>query len=209
LEGHLFQPFSQENPLQTGTGLGLAIVKSIVNSKGVKGELDVCSKEGAGTEMRISLDAEAAQSVHESRVEDTTSLIADAMNISVHLMAFDEQHKGKKLLKDITLRYLITWWGFKVEKKEFSRADILIVDEDVTILRRLQNQNDLSRPVIVLSSIRGDTTFMASLAAYERSGGFVRSVFHCFNSVILPHIFKCRIQTMRSLKTTSGHDDLR
>jgi len=177
LEGQLFQPFSQENPLQTGTGLGLAIVKSIVNSKGVKGELDVSSKEGAGTEIRISFDVEAACEPREPHTEDATTMISHAPYISVQLLGFDDRHKGKKLLKETVSDYLTSWWGFKLEENSYPIGDILIIDEDVGILQQLQDADDFTRPVIILSSVRGDTNFMASIAGYEKSGGFCRVLF--------------------------------
>lgn len=171
----MFQPFSQENPLQTGTGLGLAIVKSIVNSKGVKGELDVSSKEGSGTEMRISFDVKATESSSASTNDEATFPITDAPAISIKLAAFDAKHSGKKLLQDTIFQYLTEWWGFDIVE-DFSQAHIIVVDEDVSVLQRLASQNDFSRPIIVLSSARGDASFMSALAAYDRGGGFCRSV---------------------------------
>jgi signal transduction histidine kinase len=53
LHGHLFTPFSQENSLNPGTGLGLSIVLQIVHSLG--GTIDVQSKQGVGTEVKVSL----------------------------------------------------------------------------------------------------------------------------------------------------------
>ncbi|KAI9771345.1 MAG: hypothetical protein M1840_002315 [Geoglossum simile] len=53
LRGHLFTTFSQENSLNPGTGLGLSIVLQIVHSLG--GTLNVQSKQGVGTKVKVSL----------------------------------------------------------------------------------------------------------------------------------------------------------
>ncbi|KAH0562294.1 hypothetical protein GP486_003012 [Trichoglossum hirsutum] len=53
LHSNLFTPFSQENTLNPGTGLGLSIVLQIVRSLG--GTIDVQSKQGVGTEVKVSL----------------------------------------------------------------------------------------------------------------------------------------------------------
>jgi signal transduction histidine kinase len=53
LHGHIFTPFVQENPMNPGTGLGLSIVQQIVRSLG--GTIDVKSKQGIGTEVKVSL----------------------------------------------------------------------------------------------------------------------------------------------------------
>jgi signal transduction histidine kinase len=60
LQGNLFTPFTQENPLNPGTGLGLSIVLQIVRSLG--GTIDITSKQGAGTEVVISLTMNQAPS---------------------------------------------------------------------------------------------------------------------------------------------------
>ncbi|PGH06240.1 hypothetical protein AJ80_08209 [Polytolypa hystricis UAMH7299] len=60
LQGQLFTPFTQENPLNPGTGLGLSIVLQIVHSLG--GKIDITSKQGAGTEVVVSLTLNQAPS---------------------------------------------------------------------------------------------------------------------------------------------------
>ncbi|KAM7193145.1 hypothetical protein V8F33_008017, partial [Rhypophila sp. PSN 637] len=53
LHDGLFEPFTQENPLNPGTGLGLSIVLQIVRSLG--GRIDITSEEGVGTEAVVTL----------------------------------------------------------------------------------------------------------------------------------------------------------
>jgi hypothetical protein len=155
----------------------------------------VSSKEGAGTEMRISFDVETTTDPRNTPVEDATTPISHAPRLSVQLVHFNEYHKGKKLLKDTVSEYLTSWWGFRMIDAPYPTADILIVDEDVGVLKDLQDADDFTRPVIILSSVRGDTTFMASIAAFEKSGGFCRSVFHylemsCCSAIYFSVLFK-------------------
>lgn len=53
LHSNLFTPFVQENAMNPGTGLGLSIVLQIVRSLG--GTIDVKSKLGEGTEVKVIL----------------------------------------------------------------------------------------------------------------------------------------------------------
>ncbi|CAG8908343.1 unnamed protein product [Penicillium egyptiacum] len=56
LRKHLFTPFSQEDPLSVGTGLGLSIVRGIV--KTLNGKINVRSRQGEGTIVKVSLPLE-------------------------------------------------------------------------------------------------------------------------------------------------------
>jgi signal transduction histidine kinase len=53
LHSNLFTPFIQEDAMNPGTGLGLSIVLQIVRSFG--GTIDVKSKVGVGTEIKVTL----------------------------------------------------------------------------------------------------------------------------------------------------------
>ncbi|KAF2684539.1 hypothetical protein K458DRAFT_366968 [Lentithecium fluviatile CBS 122367] len=53
LANHVFQPFSQENPLASGTGLGLSIVRRIIETIG--GKIHITSDPKSGTEVQIKL----------------------------------------------------------------------------------------------------------------------------------------------------------
>lgn len=130
----MFHPFSQENPLQTGTGLGLAIVNSIVHSESVGGKIEVWSEEGVGTEIKVIFDAEAVTSdpTH-GRVEPLT-FEELSKPPSVSLLAFDTGHKGGKSLHAILTNYLTTWWGFAVQPSDGQIGDIIILNEDPSLV---------------------------------------------------------------------------
>jgi hypothetical protein len=175
LQNRIFEPFSQEDPLQTGTGLGLAIVKNILQSKGIDGLMDVSSAEGVGTEMKITFDAESKPGKTATPCEEKIGATDNGGSLAINLIGFDESHSGSKLLKATVTDYLITWWGFQVDSPDVEEtSDILIVDEDAAVLLDLQEQQLTSTPVVILSSVRGDSHLMSRIEAFEKVGGFVR-----------------------------------
>ena len=125
--------------------------------------------------MRISFDAESAPSEDDDSSEQERFGIDTQGNpLVAHLIKFSMQHRGSCLLKEIVEKYLRDWWGFEVSLGNNIGGDIIIADEDASILQQMQRQRDFSRPVVILSSVRGDATLMAMLENFERSGGFCR-----------------------------------
>ncbi|KAF8348878.1 hypothetical protein F5887DRAFT_948130 [Amanita rubescens] len=179
LKNQLFHPFSQENPLQTGTGLGLAIVSSIVSSESVKGTIDVRSEEGAGTEIRVTFlaekpdvsDTEPIPGIMMFRKED------EAFNRpTVSLIGFDPtDHKGVQILRPLLFTYLKTWWNFRIVGPDY--GDILILNEDSTLVKKATEEHDTRHSFIIMSAARGSPTLMAIASDYERIGGFCRILY--------------------------------
>ncbi len=184
LKDQLFQPFSQENPLQTGTGLGLAIVNSIVRSENVNGKVDVWSSEGMGTEIRVSFDAEAIEeeedtSSSSSTVSSTSSL---GRGHSLTLLAFDAEHRGHMLNLEVLGAYAAAW-HFDLRDD----GDIIVVNEDQMVLGDIST---IHQPVIFLLTQR--TANVTSVRdQINRSGGFCQTLY----KPIGPHAFR---KTLRS-----------
>lgn len=169
LQDQLFQPFSQENPLQTGTGLGLAIVNSIVSSESVKGKVDVWSSEGLGTEIKVSFSAEPGREVTRGEPLSDEGV---GYGLSVSLIGFFEEHRGLKLAQDILEGYLEDW-GFDVrDETEPGWGDLLLINEDHSIIDVFTAQRNTSRPIILYASTRGSGPQSNSVAAYVAAGGF-------------------------------------
>ncbi|KAG9127245.1 His Kinase A domain containing protein [Ceratobasidium sp. 392] len=171
LTNQLFQPFSQENPLQTGTGLGLAIVNSIVRSETVDGQVDVWSQEGVGTEIKISFDVE------EIPAGDADASLSSGQfeSLKICLLGFS-QHRGQQELRSIIVNMLANWWGATITE-DISDASVILVNEDVQFLSDQIDKQEFLKPVVLLSSGRGDQRIMSVVKAFERSGGCCRLIF--------------------------------
>ena len=179
LKNQLFHPFSQENPLQTGTGLGLAIVNSIVRSSSVEGKVDVWSSESVGTDIKISFMAQAVEDTEGSpvlsglwRPEDFTR------PPSISLVGFNIAHRGIELLRNVLVGYLEAWWNLVVLPDGSDKlGDIIIVNEDPSYVAEAVASKNISRPMILLSSVRGDPHLMSIVTDFENVGGFCRVLY--------------------------------
>lgn len=123
LEDQIFQPFSQENPLQPGTGLGLAIVNSIMRSEAIKGNVEVWSIEGEGTEIRLTFDVE----VDEATPQPFTLDRCIGNGLTVGFINYDPNHRGLKLSMEVMTQYA-EYLGFKIAP-DYRDADVLIMNE--------------------------------------------------------------------------------
>jgi hypothetical protein len=179
LKNQLFHPFSQENPLQTGTGLGLAIVNSIVRSSSVEGKVDVWSSENVGTDIKISFMAQAIEDTEESPVLSDLWRAEDfARPPSVSLVGFDIAHRGIELLRNVLIGYMQAWWNLVVLPDGSDElGDIIIVNEDPSYIAEAVASKDVSRPMILLSSVRGDPHLMSIVTDFENVGGFCRVLY--------------------------------
>ena len=179
LRNQLFHPFSQENPLQTGTGLGLAIVNSIVRSSSVEGKVDVWSSESVGTDIKISFMAQSVEDMEGSPVLSELWRAEDFLRPpSISLVGFDVAHRGIELLRNVLVGYLQTWWNFVILPDENGElGDIVIVNEDPNYVAQAASNKDVSRPIILLSSVRGNPHLMSVVTDFERAGGFCRVLY--------------------------------
>ncbi|KAG6909935.1 hypothetical protein DXG01_014204 [Tephrocybe rancida] len=188
LNNQLFHPFSQENPLQTGTGLGLAIVNSIVTSESVGGKVDVWSEEGSGTEIKVTFFADKVDEpvrapVMEAPHEDSLKLPG------ISLVGFDAPHEGTQLLKRVLQSVLKGWWGFEVHN-DSEHGDIIILNEDVTLVQEATRLRDIRRPFILVTSSRGSAVVMSVAAEHELIGGFCRTLFKPYGPTRLLALLK-------------------
>ena len=166
--------------MQTGTGLGLAIVSSIVSSESVQGKIDVRSVEGAGTEIKVTFLADKPDTC------DTSYPTYDMMMFrrddeafdrpTITLVGFDlPSHKGIQLSQNLLFTYLTSWWNFKIVGPE--DGDILILNEDSTLVKKATEEHDTRHSFIIMSAARGSPALMAIASDYERIGGFCRILY--------------------------------
>jgi hypothetical protein len=160
--------------MQTGTGLGLAIVNSIVQSKGVDGKVDVWSAENVGTEIKVTFSAESAEEDEQSpKVSDTLN---PDYTTKISLVGFDEPHRGVQLLRRVLTHYLVSWWGFRISPPG-SLGDIVIANEDLSVLKIAIEQHEIRRPFMLLTASRGERHLTTTVTEFERLGGFCRILY--------------------------------
>ncbi|KAG5645549.1 hypothetical protein DXG03_005824 [Asterophora parasitica] len=176
LKNQLFHPFSQENPLQTGTGLGLAIVNSIVRSESVGGKVEVWSEEGTGTEIRVTFFAEKSDDDEAAPEMEPFKFGGLKAPPTVSLVGFDTSYEGVKILKRVLEDDLKTWWGFDIYTGT-GYGDIVILNNDPSLVQEATGRRDTSRPFIIFSAARGNPTIMTIASDHERIGGFCRVFF--------------------------------
>nr|GAT60998.1 histidine kinase [Mycena chlorophos] len=193
----LFHPFSQENPLQTGTGLGLAIVNSIVKSESVNGKLDVWSEEGVGTEIKVTFTA-TISSEDAPGPEMEPFRFPDPLHpATVSLVGFDLDHKGVQLLRSVIQTYLVSWWGFEIRPPSEGLGDIVILNEDVELVKKATSARDTSRPFVVLSTLHGNPAVLGIFADHEHIGGFCRPMYKPGGPVKLHNLLKLALHAVK------------
>jgi len=195
----MFQPFSQENPLHTGTGLGLAIVNSIVKSDGIRGKVDVYSTEGVGTEIRVVIETElSSRSSARFGGEDTGLHTQKSLpTVKVFPTHFNPAHRGQRLLRDVLSSYVVQWWGAKVTSG-LEESNVLLINEDFSVLEDLITRMDTSRPLVLLASQRGDNELSAAISSFEGIGGVCCVVYKPVRPSHLYHALKRAISTPRN-----------
>ncbi|KAL0954638.1 hypothetical protein HGRIS_003593 [Hohenbuehelia grisea] len=205
LKNQLFHPFSQENPLQTGTGLGLAIVHSIVHSESVDGKVDVWSEEGSGTEIRVTFSAEVPEDTEGTCPGSEPLRFDDAKpSPTVSLIGFDDAHDGVKLLRGALEEYLSGWWGFTIRPASEGLGNILILNNDPSLVVKATEQRDITRPFVILSAARGSPAIMAIASEHDRIGGFCRIVYKPGGPSRLRAVMKLCLHTFNIAGSSDG-----
>lgn len=192
-QNRMWEAFSQEDPLQSGTGLGLSIVNQIARALG--GKPTVRSEEGHGTSISVLLHVDAA-SDHPPKL-----IVQPAQSISVTMLGFNTSHNGVATLREITINYLVDWWGFRVTPEaEDDLGDILLINEDVSMVSGLTAARDFGRPVVFMHWSRGDPEVMAIISAFERLGGWCRLIFKPKGPTKLEEAFRTAVSKMEGLR---------
>jgi len=204
-QNQLFHPFSQENPMQTGTGLGLAIVNSIVQSKGVDGKVDVWSAENVGTEIKVTFSADTAEE------DEPSPKVSDTLNpdytTKISLVGFDDPHRGVQLLRRVLTHYLVTWWDFHISPPG-SLGDIVIANEDLSVLQLAIEQHEIRRPFMLLTASRGERHLTTTVTEFERLGGFCRILYKPCCPSRLRHALKLCIHALKISRHSSPIPEL-
>jgi hypothetical protein len=190
--------------MQTGTGLGLAIVNSIVQSKGVDGKVDVWSSENVGTEIKVTFYAETVEEDEPHKIADTLNQ-GDATKVS--LVGFDDPHRGIQLLRRVLTHYLVSWWDFQIAPPG-TLGDIVIANEDLSVLQLAIEQREIYRPFILLTVSRGDRHLTATVTEFERLGGFCRILYKPGGPSRLRHALKLCVHALKISRRSSPTPEL-
>lgn len=152
-------------------------MNSIVRSKSVDGKVDVWSAEGVGTEIKVTFTAEAVHDAETTNYDTELVRAYDSLGRpNITLAGFDDSHRGIQLLRTVLATYLVKRWNF-VLADNFEAGDIVIINEDYAYLTRAIQDRRSRRPLIILSSNRGDPKLMNLVGDYEKLGGFCRVVY--------------------------------
>ena len=144
LQGGLFTPFTQEDPMNPGTGLGLSIVLQIVRS--LKGTIKITSEKGMGTEVVVTLTlrqavgnggrqgSSAGTSEGEVVDEDVVETAKrKSTGLVVSLAGFD--HTGPDIpvlpFRTSIEKMMTNWFGMRVAAmaRDDEKADIYLTNE--------------------------------------------------------------------------------
>lgn len=162
VKNHAFTPFIQEDSFASGTGLGLSIVQQIVNSLG--GKIDLQSKQGTGTGVKIWLTLPRARSAQAfglsvgffpSIVKETQGLKICMLdpNFAVHDSTVHAAERGEPDPVETSIRNIAREW-FKMDVSSSSQmnevsADIFIYAEPPPIEHLLERYGEPSTGVEV------------------------------------------------------------
>ncbi|CAI7627996.1 unnamed protein product [Penicillium glandicola] len=209
LRKHLFTPFSQEDPLSVGTGLGLSIVRGIV--KTLKGKINVRSRQGEGTTVKVSLPLERlvgdesprSTFYKESSDQDILRISSQLQRVGCNgkraaIWGIDPSRIGEHPFWASIARYLTNSYGLQlVPLSTKEPIDILFADERDLSAKEMQHfPAELQSLLIFYSETRDYVDFRArwshlaaSLAILHRPCGprkLSRGILTCLDTTPKP-----------------------
>lgn len=150
--------------------------------------------ENVGTDIKIIFEVDAIpadpenEGLWEKEGFETTPIVS--------LLGFGDS-RGQTLHKQIMTHYLVNWWHFSLTSSETELGDLIILNEDIDLVRYRIDQQDCSRPLILISSARGDPNVLSIVDEYQRAGGFARIVFKPAGPTALQTALRLCIQVIR------------
>lgn len=164
-QSQMFTPFTQEDPLMPGTGLGLSMCKQIVKTLG--GSMKINSKQGYGTEIRISVTMPHATSVSDAGDCETVERIKEACKelrgSKVALLGFEKENSvgldddsnppnpGVVLHRLALHRLCSNWFELDVvDGFKHSDCDFAIVDSVDIAQKMILEESGFDAPPIIV-----------------------------------------------------------
>ncbi|PWY92868.1 hypothetical protein BO70DRAFT_357985 [Aspergillus heteromorphus CBS 117.55] len=164
LRGRLYTPFAQEDTLAVGTGLGLSIVRSLVKS--LKGSINIHSRSGEGTIVKVSLPlvrpgpeleleepiGPLSPSAKEKDVLTECHLLRDShAGRRAAILGVDSDSAATHPLWSIYSRYLTDWYGLElVSWPSNTPVDIVLAEEQSLAEAAIQPPLDATLPSLLI-----------------------------------------------------------
>ncbi|KOS46657.1 hypothetical protein ACN38_g2393 [Penicillium nordicum] len=205
LRKHLFIPFSQEDPLSVGTGLGLSIVRGIV--KTLNGKINIRSRQGEGTIVKVSLPLErpvgdenprspSHKKNSDQNIPTASSQLrrVDYSGKRVAIWGIDPSRLDKHQFWASIARYITDWYGLQLVPLPANEPiDILLADEIGLSEKELRDFPTELPSLLVFCSEIGDyddsksqwSHLASSLAILHRPCGprkLSRGILDCLNA---------------------------
>ncbi|GAA84283.1 sensor histidine kinase/response regulator [Aspergillus luchuensis IFO 4308] len=163
LRGRLYTPFAQEDTLAVGTGLGLSIVRSLV--KALKGSINIHSRPGEGTIVKVSLPL--VRPGPELELEEPVRPVSPStrgQEMLTECRLLREAHVGRRAailgvdpadaashpLWSIYSRYLIDWYGLQLVSWPSGTPVDVILAEEQSLLDGLRPAGDATLPSLLI-----------------------------------------------------------
>jgi signal transduction histidine kinase len=152
-QSRLFNPFAQEDPLQSGTGLGMSIAKQIVQHLG--GEIKVSSRVGVGTRVQITLPGDPEMPADS---DDPCSRVrSQATAKTVYLAGFGRTTPASRFLYESIANYITCWYQMEIVD-DVSFADLIISNECPELLNHFRRTSSSDSQAFILSSAEQSPT---------------------------------------------------
>lgn len=168
MRSRLFQPFSQEDPLQQGTGLGLRICFELVERMGGRIEVESSGVPGQGSVFRVLIWCEEElqhPAVKIPKIKEASQAIEGK---KIRLL-IDETKKIKKILE----KYSSSWWALHILKPEDpDEEDLIVLDNDIELLQAILTNSGGDQWKSKVPNI----LFMTSLANHGTASAIVAKV---------------------------------
>ncbi|GKZ17266.1 hypothetical protein AbraIFM66951_010589 [Aspergillus brasiliensis] len=163
LRGRLYTPFAQEDTLAVGTGLGLSIVRSLV--KALKGSINIHSRPGEGTIVKVSLPL--VRPGPELELEEPVRPVSPStkeQEMLTECRLLRESHVGRRAailgvdpadaashpLWSIYSRYLVDWYGLELVSWPSGTPVDVILAEEQSLLEGMRPTSDTTLPSLLI-----------------------------------------------------------
>jgi CheY-like chemotaxis protein len=150
----------------------------------------------------MTIETELPSPSKTEQPEFVPPIIEKLNSARIAMLGFDPTVSGQMLLYDVLRSYLINWWDASVADTR-ADANILVLNEDMSALHDLVRSRDITRPIVLLTTLRGDDGLSSVLQSLDTLDGFYRVVFKpCRPSHLFAALKDC-VQVLTRSSTSS------